>query len=183
VFARPLRSALAAAAVLAAAAGHAAARAPRAEDHPSVDALLLRLQKEREQDGKTPTAQDAFEQYAKGLSALDAYKPLTECIGDPRREASHRERATTALIDRFKAEGTRRAGDPKYDVKTLDKVRNEIIREVLGLMLKDDPFGRQQVHRMTALPGGLLEPPFPWKPDDQHRRRKQAHDEIKKRTS
>lgn len=182
MFPRPLRSALAAAAVLAAAAGHAAARAPRAEDHPSVDALLLRLQKEREQDGKTPAAQDAFEQYAKGLSALDAYKPLTECISDPRREATHRERATTALIDRFKLEGTRRA-DPKFDVKTLDKVRNLILRDVIDLMLKDEPFGRNQVHRLTGVAGGLLEPPFPWKPDDQPRRRKQAYDEIKKRTS
>ena len=177
---RPLRSALAAAAVLAAAAGHAAAKAPRAEEHPSVDALLLRLQKERDQDTKTPAAQDAYEQYATGVAALDGFKTLTDCIGDPRREATHRERATTAIVERFKREAARRATDPKFDAKALEKVRNQIIREVMDLMLKDDPFGRTQVHRLTS---ALLDPPVPWKPDDQLRRRKQAYDEVKKRTS
>ncbi|HEU4394827.1 MAG TPA: hypothetical protein VFS92_04615 [Planctomycetota bacterium] len=181
MFPRPLRSALAAAAVLAAAAGHAAARAPRAEDHPSVDALLLRLQKEREQDQKTPTSQDAYAQYATGASALDAFKPLTDCIGDPRREQTHRERATTAIVDRFRVEFGKRAVDPRYDHKALEKARNGILDAVKDLMLKEEVFGRNQLHRLTST---LLEPsPLQWSPNDSPRKRQQAYAELKKRIS
>jgi hypothetical protein len=176
-----LRAAVVAAAVLAGAAGPSVAKAPSASDaaQSSMDAVLSRLRKEREQDQKTPTAQDAFTLYTNGTTPLGEFKPLTDCINESRRELKERDRAATAILDRFKAEAARRAVDPKFDVRAFEQARNQVLRAVGDLMLKDDPEGRRQVHRLTT---ALLDPPLVWKPDDQPRKRQQAHAELKKRT-
>lgn len=179
MFPRPVRIAAAAAAALAAVAADAGGRAPRAEDHPSADSLLARLQREREQDQKTPVAQDQFALYAAGTTPLEEYRPLTDCLQNSKRETRDRERATSAILDRFKKEAERRAADPKYDVKAFGKIRSALLGEVLDLMVKDDPYGRQQVHRLTT---ALLDPPpVLWSWNDPPRKRQLAYNEIKKR--
>ena len=178
---RPLRAAVVAAAVLAAAAGHSVAKAPAASEasQSSMDSVLSRLQKEREQDKSTPTQQDAFTLYSEGKTLLGEFKPLTDCIVEPRREAKDRERAASAIVDRFKKEAERRVADPKFDLKAYDRARNEILRAVGDVMIRDDPWGRQQVQRLTT---ALLDSPLLWKWDDTPRKRQLAHAELKKRT-
>jgi hypothetical protein len=175
---RAILAAAALLAALAAAAPAAPARSPSAPEQKSADWILDRLQKDREEDGKsaaTPQS-DPIADYQKGVTALDQWKTLTDQIGDRRLSPLVRATATSAVLARFKMEDERKV----IDAKVLEDARRKICLSLLDLMVGDDSNGRQCVHRLTM---SLLPPKLvvAWDPNDPYNRRKRARDDLAKK--
>jgi hypothetical protein len=142
-----------------------------------MDSLLRRLQREREEDRSAPVAQDPIDLYATGFSALDGWKEIAAIVRDGKRREGDRERATSALLQRFKMEETRSTEMGKVNAQ-----RRAMLLLMTDLITDDDPMGRRCVHRLTQPPpSGLLKDGLVvWSPTDSAKKRSDAAKAIRK---
>jgi len=174
-----IAAALVAAGALLAASPAAPARAPTAAEQASLDSVLRRLQREREEDQKAPLVQDPADLYATGFAPLEEWKNLVEIIkDDKKRKRQERDKAASALIKRFQMEETR-----NVDLGKVNAQRREMLKDLVRLIVDDDMVGRECVHRIFQRPpaGIFSETPFvPWAPSDSLKRRQDAAKAILK---
>lgn len=177
---RPLAALLAGAAVLAAAAPVAAARSPSASERASLDWLMARLARDREEEKTAPAKVDPVDAYAKGTTPLDEWKPLQELVldGSGKIRPLARERAVAGLVDRFKLEEERKAVDPR----ALEALRRKILLSVADLIVQgDDSTGRNCVFRLQS--AWFPQIGVPWSPADPPAKRAKALRDLKQKLS
>ncbi len=169
-------SLLVAAAALLATADLASARAPSASDQKSLDWVLDRIQKDRQEDSNAPVKVDPVTAYRTGESPLEGWSALTDIIENPQVRYISRDAATVAILDRFRHED----GQKRVDARALLATKVKICLKLLPMMTSDDSSGRGFVHRLTT---GLLPPEHqvPWDPGGTPQSRKKAQDALRKK--
>ena len=158
----------------------AAARAPSVSEQGSLDWILEHLRADREEDGKGPRVdpmETKIQAYAKGESALDEWLPVAEIVKNREARSQFREKATSALIDRLRAEVVKGT-----EYKVLKKVRKDILlvgeKSLLKLMNADDAQSRNCIARIIQdfFPQNNIE----WRPDDPPTKRNRAYSDLLK---
>ena len=170
-----LLPALAATALLGTAAP-AFARAPAASDQASLEWILQKLKKDREAEKVAkPVSSDPLQAYEKGEAPIEEWKSLTDRIRNKRLTFAERERATSAILARFKAEEEAR----KLDPKAVETEKKRICSECLDLMVQDDENSRNHIRRLTQqlLPNIGVN----WSVGDSPAKRQKAFRELQKK--
>lgn len=182
-------AAISAAAALLLAAPPAPARAPSAADQGSMDWLLQRLARDREEENKVGTVVDPLAAFRQGDVPLEGdagWKVVLAIVLRPDVAPSKKNDATAALVDRFKLEDERRGkiedeGRKAAELKALAAVKRQV---VLGTMNQSGMLSSNQVtlacvvriHR-ALLTAELVN----WKESDSLRMRKKAYDDLLKK--
>jgi hypothetical protein len=175
-----LAAALLGTALLLAAAPPAAARSPSSSERGSLDWLLARLARDRDEEKAAPVKVDPVEAYAKGTTPLDDWKALTAILqdGSGKTRPLQRERAVGGLLDRFRIEDERKA----VDGKALEAMKRKIFLSVADLIVEgDDSTGRNCVHRLQM--NWFPQVGVPWNPADPPAKRAKALRDLKQKLS
>jgi len=172
--------AVAACGVLAAAAATAPARAPSTADRGGMDWLLRSLQADREVDAKGPAVNPLvamLEAYRTGDASapFENFAPVADVVKDAKQKYTIRDRAVTALLDRIRLEF-----EKKTDLKVLGKVRSEMCKYLLKMIVADDLDSRTLMKQRVIdglMPGNGVD----WKADDPLQKRVKAYNELQKK--
>ena len=190
--ASPIRSAalaaIAAAGLILAAGSPAAARAPSAADQGSMDWLLQRLAKDREEENKQGAVVDPVTAFRMGDGPLEGdtgWRVILTIVwvGD---KAGKKNDAAAAIVDRFRLEDERRwkiedETKKAAEMKALWAVKRQVC---LATMNSSGMLGSNQVVLgcVYRIQKALLPAEFVnWKETDSLRARKKAYDELVKR--
>lgn len=135
-----LPATLASVACLLALSATAHGRAPTTSEAPSRGAVLARMEADRVADSnKQPEEWEKLVgDYQAGTIPLADWAGVTRIVKDKDARPLHRFRSTEALKVRMALELTRGT-----DARILGRIRNDIAREVLDLMVRDDSIGHQ----------------------------------------
>ena len=177
---------LSAAAVLAVAAPPAPARAPSAADQGSMDWLLLRFARDREEENKAGGVVDPVVAFRTGEGPLEGdagWKAMLAIVYAPPPEKPGRKAdAATAIVDRFNLENERRAkleDDRKGpELKALWEIKKQVCRDTCNQkgMLSSNQVVLSCVLKIQK---GLLPPEWvTWKETDSLKVRKKAYDDL-----
>ncbi|MCK6479566.1 MAG: hypothetical protein HUU06_12880 [Planctomycetaceae bacterium] len=152
----------------------AAARAPTAQERGTLDHLLRTLQADREEDAKGPKLnplEAKIRAYHAGEGPFEDWKDVAEAARDTAHPFPLREKATSALIARYRLEVER-----KTDSKVINRVRVDTCRHLLKMILADDTRDRTLLQRVVEVlcPGTGVE----WRPDDPLLKRQKAYKEL-----
>jgi hypothetical protein len=170
-------------------AGPAAARGPSTADQGSLDWLLLRLARDREEEGKGGTVVDPIAAFARGdvpLEGETGWKPILAVVLSPAEKVGRKAEATQAIVDRFKLEDEKRA-------KVEDKAKAEEERKaawVIKLAVVRATMNQQgmtssnqaTLFNVLKIQKALLPPEWvTWKETDSLKVRRKAFEDLAKR--
>ncbi len=197
VHARPSRllalAALASAAALGAAAPAASARGPSTSDQASLDWILQRFARDREEENRAVGVVDPVAAFRRGEGPLDGdggWKAMLAIVYSTKEEAPRKAEAALALVDRFKLEEEKRAKVEEKptkaeeerraaDLKALADVRKQASRATLNGMLSSNPAVLSCILRIQK---GIMPPEWvSWKETDNLKVRRRAYDDLTKR--
>ena len=166
------------AAVLLGAAPAASARAPATSDQASLDWLLLRLAKDREEDKKGGGVVDEVLAFARGDTPLEGdagWKRMIEIVYSPTDKVLRKEAAAQSVVDRFKLEDERKV----IEQKALVAVKVQVCRDTLKGMLGTNSAVLGCIFKIqrALLPAEWVG----WAPSDSLAKRKGFFNELSKR--
>lgn len=166
-----------AAAALFGAAPPASARAPSTADQGSLDWLLLRFAKDREEEMTGGGVVDEVVAFQRGDIPLEGdggWKKMLAIVNGPDKQ-TRREQAAQAVVDRLKLEEDRKAIDPK----TLADIRKQVCRETLKPMLGSNSGILICIFKIQR--AFLISEWVTWSPSDSLTKRRDAYKKLSER--
>lgn len=181
--------AFAALAAIPASAPAAFARGPSAADQGSMDWILQRFAKDREEENKSGTVVDPVTAFRTGEGPLEGdvgWKAMAALLYNPTEKPARKTEAATAIVERFKWEDERVAkipedGKRREEQKALGSIKMQVVLSGLNArgMLGSNQSVLAGVHRIqkALLPTEWVT----WTPVDTLKTRRKACEDLLKR--
>jgi hypothetical protein len=153
----------------------APAKSPSTADQMSLDWVLQRIVKDREADKSGEATLDPTTAYKEGKTPIEKWEDLVKLIRDPTAgKMSERDRAVTAIRQRFAAEDAAKRTDPAI----LLKEKQNICRATLDMMTRGET---NSLNLVLGIQKALLPAErVTWNPTDSRSKIKQAYEALKK---